>query len=266
MHFSLLSSLAFLATTMPGRHAGHHPLGSLCTSTWECASGASCYDVSSSLSSICGNFGATCSSDSQCAFNTCVSGSCSGTLSSSSLVPAAPSTTTSAPAATERAVGLALGAACTATTQCANGAACYASNLMEVAHCGNFGATCSSNSQCAFNTCVSGSCQGTISSSTSTLVTGSGLKAPGMTGVSSGASQAEVTSTGVPAGFTTSVTVANGVTSSVLVNSAGATTSFGAVATGVETSVKGSGAGKVAGGGSGAFVLVLVGGLAMWLF
>jgi hypothetical protein len=54
------------------------------------------------------------------------------------------------------------------------------------------------------------------------------------------------------------------VTSSVLVNAAGATTSFGVVATGV-SSVKGSGAGKlVSGRGPGMFVLA--GGLAMWLF
>jgi len=54
------------------------------------------------------------------------------------------------------------------------------------------------------------------------------------------------------------------VTSSVLVNAAGATTSFGAVATSV-TSVKGSAAGKaVSGKGTGMFVLA--GGLAMWLF
>lgn len=71
-----------------------------------------------------------------------------------------------------------------------------------------------------------------------------------------------VTSTGVPAGFTTSVTVLNGVTSSVLVNSAGVTTSFGAVATVVSVQPK-SGAGALAVGMGG--VLAVAGGVAMLL-
>lgn len=71
-----------------------------------------------------------------------------------------------------------------------------------------------------------------------------------------------VTSTGVPAGFTTSVTVLNGVTSSVLVNPAGVTTSFGAVATVVSVQPK-SGAGALAVGMGG--VLAVAGGVVMLL-
>jgi hypothetical protein len=61
-----------------------------------------------------------------------------------------------------------------------------------------------------------------------------------------GTSHPNITSIGVPAGFATSVTVINGVTSSVLINSAGASTSFGAVATSVSTSTQGSGANNLA--------------------
>lgn len=67
-------------------------------------------------------------------------------------------------------------------------------------------------------------------------------------------SRGNLTSTGVPAGFTTSVTVVNGVTSSVLINSAGATTSFGAVATSVVSSSQNNGAGSLAAGLGGLFV------------
>ncbi|KUJ11520.1 uncharacterized protein LY89DRAFT_226850 [Mollisia scopiformis] len=217
----------------------------------------------------CGNQGATCSSDSECAFNTCISGSCSGTLSSSSAaVSSTPVSTTSVPSSTATAV--ALGGTCTTSSQCANGASCYSVNSQEVLRCGNQGATCSSDSQCAFNTCVSGSCSGTLSSSSIT----SGSTSFGSVTTSfkssstapAGGANVTVTSisTGVPAGFTTSVTVVNGVTSSVLVNSAGATTSFGAVATQtITSSTKGSGAGKLAVGFGGMFAVAA--GVAMLL-
>ncbi|PMD32429.1 hypothetical protein L207DRAFT_590717 [Hyaloscypha variabilis F] len=261
MHYSflLLSLPLFTLADIPGTI----PLGVPCTSTWECSSGASCYASSSSLNPLCGNFDAACTSDSQCAFNTCISGSCSGLLpSSSSSPPAAASTTSSAP--TES--GLALGATCTTTSQCANAAQCYAVNAMEVERCGNFGASCTTDSQCAFNSCVSGSCQGPLSSTTPSPSsnTASGSKATGTSSATPQAKGSTITSTGVPAGFSTSVTVAGGVTSSVLVNAAGSTTSFGAVATSV-TSVKGSAAGKVV-SGKGTGIFVLAGGLAMWLF
>jgi hypothetical protein len=235
---------------------GTIPLGSICTSTWECANGASCYAVSSSSSTLCGNFGAVCSYDSQCAFNSCVSGSCSGTTSSSSLSTAV---TTSVPSSV--ATSLPLGAVCTTTSQCTNGVECYASSSMEIPHCGNFGATCSSDAQCAFNSCVSGSCQGTLSTLSTTTSTpqSTGSASRSTTSTTTGA---KVTTTGALTGFSTSITVANGVTSSVLVNSAGATTSFGASATGTTTTTK-SGAGRVVAGGG---MLVLVGGVAMWLF
>jgi len=47
-----------------------------------CALGASCYATNSGLQTICGNFQAQCTSNQQCAFNTCNNGFCNGVLSS----------------------------------------------------------------------------------------------------------------------------------------------------------------------------------------
>ena len=141
------------------------PLGAVCTpSSTPCANGSQCYAVNSMLILYCGNFQAVCTSNSQCAFNTCVSGFCSGPLSSSatSSVPTSTSTTTQASSAAPSTT-LALGAACTpSSAPCANGSQCYAVNSMLIPHCGNFQAACTSNSQCAFNTCVNGFCSGAL--------------------------------------------------------------------------------------------------------
>ena len=53
-----------------------------------------------------------------------------------------------------------LGAACSSTLQCANGAECYATNAMLITVCSNFQASCSSDKQCAFNACNEGFCNG----------------------------------------------------------------------------------------------------------
>jgi hypothetical protein len=62
------------------------PLGKVCDpGTSVCALGSSCYAVNSMLQPVCGNFQAQCTSDQQCAFNTCdQNGFCAGFLSSSS--------------------------------------------------------------------------------------------------------------------------------------------------------------------------------------
>jgi hypothetical protein len=61
-----------------------------------CALGAQCYATNSMLQTVCGNFQASCSSNQQCAFNTCNGGFCNGLLPSSSMsVPARPSSSTS---------------------------------------------------------------------------------------------------------------------------------------------------------------------------
>lgn len=65
--------------------------------------------------------------------------------------------TSAASSATSSSSGLlALGSPCTSSSQCANGASCYATNFMLQLVCGNFQASCTSNSQCAFNSCNSG--------------------------------------------------------------------------------------------------------------
>src|SRR5450432_107341 len=76
---------------------------------------------------------------------------------------------------------LPLGAPCYKSAQCANGASCYAVNSMLIPRCGNSQATCTSDSQCAFNTCVNGFCSGMVSSNssfTSTLTSTSSTSTP----------------------------------------------------------------------------------------
>jgi len=120
------------------------------------------------LAPLCGNFQSACTSNAQCAFNTCVSGLCSGPLSSSATTStgSVPTYTTTQPSSTSQTATLPLGAVCTpSSTPCANGSQCYAVNSMLIPRCGNFQAACTSNSQCAFNTCVNGFCSGALPSS-----------------------------------------------------------------------------------------------------
>lgn len=141
-------------------------MGAACTpSSSVCANGAQCYAVNSMLAPLCGNFQSACTSNAQCAFNTCVSGLCSGPLSSSATTStgSVPTYTTTQPSSTSQTATLPLGAVCTpSSTPCANGSQCYAVNSMLIPHCGNFQAACTSNSQCAFNTCVNGFCSGAL--------------------------------------------------------------------------------------------------------
>ena len=59
-----------------------------------------------------------------------------------------------------------LGAACTSSSQCTNGAVCFALNSEIITHstCGGPFAPCNSANQCAGNTCNDGICQGLWSS------------------------------------------------------------------------------------------------------
>ncbi|KAF3914776.1 hypothetical protein ABW20_dc0100867 [Dactylellina cionopaga] len=68
------------ATAAPGTL----PVGSECKTSEECAGGARCYATNSMLITRCGNFQASCYSDSQCATNTCNMGFCNGPLPSGS--------------------------------------------------------------------------------------------------------------------------------------------------------------------------------------
>lgn len=142
-------------------------LGGQCSSSADCAGGADCYAVNSMLITSCGNFQASCTSDSQCAFNTCNDGFCNGFIASTTTTTAAQSE------GTPTTVYLPLGADCNPdSTPCANGADCYATNSMLQPRCGNFASSCTSDAQCAFNTCNtdSGLCTGLISSSMTTIV------------------------------------------------------------------------------------------------
>ncbi|KAF9699426.1 hypothetical protein EKO04_002487 [Ascochyta lentis] len=163
------------------------PVGGNCTpGSTQCALGSSCYATNSMLQPRCGNFQATCTSDQQCAFNTCnlQQGLCNGFLSSSSALPSAWSSSsasatitsisaggyTPAPSSTVTASAgsLPLGADCNALanpSQCVAGVQCWASNSGLIARCGNFNAACSSNAQCAYNTCNNGLCNGFLQSS-----------------------------------------------------------------------------------------------------
>jgi hypothetical protein len=73
-------------------------------------------------------------------------------------------TTTTTPSLPTAPAGtLPLGAQCdpfATPSQCAGEAQCWASNSMLIAACGNFNAACESDSQCAFNTCNNGLCNG----------------------------------------------------------------------------------------------------------
>jgi len=138
-------------------------LGEQCASSSECANGANCYSTNSGLITRCGNFQASCSSDSQCAYNTCEDGLCNGFIASTTTTSSAQATGTST------IVYLPLGADCNPdSTPCANGAQCYATNSMLQPRCGNFQSACTSDAQCAFNTCNQGLCNGFIATTSST--------------------------------------------------------------------------------------------------
>ncbi|KAH6663011.1 hypothetical protein B0J14DRAFT_645059 [Halenospora varia] len=145
----------------------------------------------------------------------CLNGPC-GTATSAQTTPTALTGT------------LPVGSLCVVgSNPCADGSQCYASKSDLQTICGNYGAVCTKDSQCAFNVCANGFCGGWKSST----IGGKNTTTP-------------TTVAPAPPGFTTSFTVIDGKTSSALVNSAGSTTAFGtaaATATGGFT----AGAGKV---------------------
>lgn len=155
------------ATSSAAQATGTVALGQQCSSSADCANGADCYAVNSMLILECGNFQASCTSDDQCAYNTCNNGLCNGFIASTTTTSAAPTESTSTT------VYLPLGADCNPnSTPCANGADCYASNSMLQPRCGNFAASCTSDAQCAFNACNTdtGLCTGPLLSSTTSFV------------------------------------------------------------------------------------------------
>ncbi|KAJ6260739.1 hypothetical protein Dda_4968 [Drechslerella dactyloides] len=160
---------------------GSLPVGSQCSDSAQCANGAQCYGVTAFTIRTCGSFQSVCTSDSQCATNTCNQGFCNGMLGAGSSVSSATPTSTVVPGPSSppretiiAAPGtLPLGATCSSKEQCANGADCYATNSMLITRCGNFQSSCTSDNQCATNTCNQGFCNGPLpsGSSLSTYVT-----------------------------------------------------------------------------------------------
>ncbi|KAL2064295.1 hypothetical protein VTL71DRAFT_4789 [Oculimacula yallundae] len=181
-----LTSLTSVLAAPAPQASGSLGLGEQCASSAECANGANCYSTNSGLITRCGNFQASCSSNEQCAYNTCENGLCNGFIPSTT---ASPSSYPTGPPVT---VYIPLGADCNPnSTPCANGSTCYATNSMLQPRCGNFQANCSNDSQCAFNTCQNGFCNGFIASTTT-----SASSYPVASSTSS--SQASSTSTAVP--------------------------------------------------------------------
>jgi len=196
--------------TAPAKSLG---LGAVCSSTEQCAGNAECYGTTSFTIKTCGSFNAGCTSDDDCATNTCQNGSCSGFLASSlfkittTSVPTSTATpphegpgdfteTSTAAQSTETNQGplpapsptvvaapgsLPLGAECANSTQCAGGAECFGSNFMVVLRCGNFNAECTTDNQCAFNPCSGGLCRGFLPSSSTTLISATTTAAAGYT-------------------------------------------------------------------------------------
>ena len=139
MHpFMLISLFLPLSLLILAQQTPTIPLGGTCTSTSQCLSNAACYAVNSMLIPRCGNFQASCTNNSQCSYNTCVNGFCAGQLP--------------------------LGSVCLSSGQCIDGAACYNSHpsISSLSYCGAWNATCTSDNQCAWNTCWKGTCSGAI--------------------------------------------------------------------------------------------------------
>ena len=181
--FTLMVSLSYVSAQNPVSDvpAGSLPLGAVCNAfanPSQCANGARCYAMRAGSIASCGSLNAPCSMDTQCAFNSCRDGVCSGPLSISSSSPSETITNTPtgsytpppSSTATIPAGSLPLGTVCNAfanPSQCANGASCYAMRAGSIASCGSLNAPCSMDTQCAFNSCRDGVCSGPLSISSS---------------------------------------------------------------------------------------------------
>ncbi|PPJ58235.1 hypothetical protein CBER1_08246 [Cercospora berteroae] len=170
------------------------PLGTNCGADEQCQNGAQCFGSTAGTIRQCGNFNAECTSDSQCAYNSCNNGLCNGFLASSASTTAASSTASivtgtivqpsGAPQVTAPAGSVPLGGTCGADEQCQGEAQCWGSTAGTIRRCGNFNAGCERDSQCAYNSCNNGLCNGflpslaypanTATASQTTLSTASG--------------------------------------------------------------------------------------------
>ncbi|USW58764.1 hypothetical protein Slin15195_G120830 [Septoria linicola] len=156
--------------------AGSVALGQPCGADEQCGAGVQCFGSTAGTIRACGNFNSECTQDSQCAFNTCNNGLCNGFLPSSAYPAASsassmassasgPGATPNVPAVLAPEGSIRLGDQCSDTIQCASGAQCFGSTAGTIRACGNFNAPCTQDSQCAFNTCNNGLCNGFLASS-----------------------------------------------------------------------------------------------------
>ena len=214
----LFAGLALSINAQVSAPANSLDLGQTCSDDVQCKNGANCYGTTKDTIRACGNFNAACDDDSQCAFNTCSNGLCSGFLaltSTSASSNTASTTTAASPSIITGTAGsqpsgqapitaaensLELGAICSDDRQCKNGANCWGSTAFTIRSCGNFNAACENDSQCAFNTCTSnGLCQGflaTQAASNGTLTTSTMTTAASGGLVSAGNGSAVATATG----------------------------------------------------------------------
>jgi len=187
----ILAGLALSINAQVAAPAGSLDLGQTCSDDTQCKNGAQCWGTTADTIKACGNFNAACDDNSQCAFNTCTNGLCSGFLPTSNTNSTTSTASTSASPSTAATPSLIIGTAgsqpsgqapitapadslnlgetCSDDAQCKNGAGCYGTTAFTIRVCGNFNAACTDDSQCAFNTCSSnGLCSGFLASQTTT--------------------------------------------------------------------------------------------------
>lgn len=178
MHISIFLLIttavaAFAANPTPINPNGPFFLGRPCDPLKSvCLLGAQCYAANSNQTATCGNYKAACTSDFECATNSCVNGFCTGPVAGN----------------------FPLGTSCYESAQCAGGAECYAVIYYQYPSCGNFQSACTTDAQCAFNACENGFCTGmkpnttsasitTSSSATTTVTTTGTVTGPGASSV-----------------------------------------------------------------------------------
>ncbi|CZT15742.1 uncharacterized protein RCC_01576 [Ramularia collo-cygni] len=134
--FALATTAVLVSAAAPNNSI---PLGKECTTDAECFGNSECYGQTKDTIPVCGNFNAGCKSNADCAYNSCDNGLCSGYIAPHSI---------------------ALGETCASDEQCKGNSTCYGQTKDTIPSCGNFNAECTSDADCAYNTCQAGLCNG----------------------------------------------------------------------------------------------------------